>query len=185
MIEIRGCIPISDAFRTLAPSPSDSLTLSLTNISTLQSSHRTLSWPWQTQPRLAHSTSLTFAGFGVQSVTDLKDSRRLRKAARSHGAYFGASVRAGAAEARDKDLLCAMLAVFVDEVEVGSTREVISLRAEVGRLIRRRLSSLSAGSTFGPLFTPDFKGKDEVDLFPKLLNNALNFLFEAFIAASF
>ena len=51
--------------------------------------------------------------------------------------------------------------------------------------MRRRLSSLSGRSMLGPLFIPDFEGKDVVDLFPKLLNNALNFLFEAFIAANF
>jgi hypothetical protein len=51
--------------------------------------------------------------------------------------------------------------------------------------MRRRLSSLSASSTLEPLFTPDFEGKDVVVLFPKLLNNALNFLFEMFIAAAF
>jgi hypothetical protein len=32
-----------------------------------------------------------------------------------------------------------------------------------------------------PLFTPGFDDTDEVDLFPRLLNNALNFLFDVFI----
>lgn len=51
--------------------------------------------------------------------------------------------------------------------------------------MRRRLSSLSVSSTLEPFFIPDFAGKDVGDLFPKLLNNALNFLFEAFIAVNF
>lgn len=176
---------MSDALRTFASSPFSSLMLSLIKVSTLQSSQCTLSWPQQTQPLLAHSTSLTFAGFGVQSVTDLKDSRRLRKASLSHGAYFGRSVREGPTGASDRDLLCDMLVVFVDEIEAGSTCAVIWLMLEVGRLIRRRLSSLSARSTLEELFTPYLEGKDVVDLFPKLLNNALNFLFDAFIATAF
>ncbi len=51
--------------------------------------------------------------------------------------------------------------------------------------MRRRLRSLSPRSILEPLFVPDLVGNDVVDLFPKLLNNALNFLFEAFIAKTF
>lgn len=51
-------------------------------------------------------------------------------------------------------------------------------------MMRRRLSSLSARSTLELLFIPELEGKDVVDLIPKLFNNALNFLFEAFIATN-
>lgn len=94
------------------------------------------------------------------------------------------SVGAGSAEASDKDLVCVMLAVSAVGFRVGFAYEGWVI-AEVGRLIRRLLTSPSGVTTLEPFFTPDFDNKDAVGLFPKLLNNALNFLFEVFIIASF
>lgn len=68
---------------------SSSCLFSLTIISTLQVTQRTRSRRWQAQPRFAHATSLTFGGFGIQSVKLRKVARRSRKSSRSPGRNDG------------------------------------------------------------------------------------------------
>ncbi|KUI52878.1 hypothetical protein VP1G_00520 [Cytospora mali] len=80
---------ISDGTSTGTSLPSTSFRFSFTTSSLLQSVQRTRSLPWQIHPRLAHSTSLTGSGFGVQSVSSWKLARRFRSSSLSPGQYFG------------------------------------------------------------------------------------------------
>lgn len=80
---------ISDAISTAISLPSTSLRLILTTSSLPHSAHLTRSLPWHVHPRLAHSTSLTRSGFGVQSVSSWKVASLLTSWSRSPGQYFG------------------------------------------------------------------------------------------------
>lgn len=130
----REGIPIFCATYTGSSFPSTSFLFNLTRISTLQRQHRTLSDFWQTQPRFAHSTSLTLAGFGVQSVRFENDFRRFRNSARSQGAYFGVSVEVGCAT--EADFLWTIVAIVLGRVREEDIRAGI----EVELLIRRFLA---------------------------------------------
>ena len=80
-------LPISDDAYTEVSLPSASLRLSLTTSSRWQRRQRTVSLPWHTHPRFAHSTSFSLSGFGVQLVISWKVPSRLRRSPRSDGAY--------------------------------------------------------------------------------------------------
>src|SRR5687767_10493839 len=54
---------------------------------------RTLSLPWQTQPFLAHSTSLILSGLGVQSVISWNVANRRRSSSLSLGQYLASGGR--------------------------------------------------------------------------------------------
>lgn len=171
--------------------PSTSFRLSLTRISTLHRQHRTLSYFWQTQPRLAHSTSLTRAGFGVQSVMFENVFRRARNAVRSQGAYLGVSL-VNDADAQEADFLWVIVDRRVAEDEVFD--KVFFLVVEAEGIMRRFFASESASpvavklfvakSTLEALFTP-FDDNEVVDLLPIPLRRALNFRFVAFMAGEY
>jgi hypothetical protein len=80
---------ISEGTRTGTSLPSTSFLFSLTTSSLLQRVHRTRSLPWQTHPLLAHCTSATGFGLGVQSVSSWKLARRLSNSSLSPGQYLG------------------------------------------------------------------------------------------------
>lgn len=80
---------MSAAISTGISFPSTSLRFSLTASSLLQSVHLTRSFPWQTQPRFAHSISLTLSGLGVQSVSSWNVANRRTSWSRSPGQYLG------------------------------------------------------------------------------------------------
>lgn len=80
---------ISDAISTASSLPSTSFRFTLTTSSRAHRVQRTRSLPWQTQPRLAHSISLTRSGLGVQSVSSWKVARRRSSWSRSPGQYLG------------------------------------------------------------------------------------------------
>ena len=80
--------PISEETRTATSFPSTSFRLSLTTSSLWHKTHRTVSLPLQTQPLLAHSTSLTLSGLNAQSVSSWKVANLLTSSPRSLGQYF-------------------------------------------------------------------------------------------------
>lgn len=101
-----------------------------------------------------------------------KDLSRLRNSTRSHGAYFGVSVAGSDAGFLWLEIVNAF------SLEAGILRGVTST------LVRCFFGVPSSpGGDCGVL--PDsFVESDVVDLFPKLFNSVLNFLFVAFMVST-
>lgn len=180
-------LPISDDTRTEISLPSTSFRFSLTTNSRWQRRHRTVSLPWQTHPRFAHSTSFTLSGFGVQSVISWKVLSRFKRSPRSVGAY-----RAGGAfEVLDDswpcvrretiaDIVADRLALFpsLGAVESGkpsrlrfwsSSRSALDARAGESEAVEPAALCASVSSPF--LVVED----------PRPCSRVLNFLFVALV----
>lgn len=82
----------SDAISTEISLPSTSLRFTPTASSRPHSAHCTRSLPWHVHPRLAHSTSLTRSGLGVQSVSSWNVASRRSSWSRSPGQYLSSDV---------------------------------------------------------------------------------------------
>lgn len=82
----------SDAINTEISLPSTSLRFTPTASSRPHSAHCTRSLPWHVHPRLAHSTSLTRSGLGVQSVSSWNVASRRSSWSRSPGQYLSSDV---------------------------------------------------------------------------------------------
>jgi len=107
--------------------------------------------------------------------------RRLRKAARSQGAYFGASA-VRAPDAVEADFWWCM----VGFAEIAVFKKGILPEVEAEGVVRRFFACESASpievkSTLNPLLT-SFDDNEVVDLLPIPFRSALNLRFVAFIA---